>query len=104
MGRSIEIKSVPPRIWVEAFLSGSHGGPNSLGGLDGKGLMVVVDLEKREMVALPGFRERLQAWRLAGGISTYHLIRKPTLADLNSLINHDHNVYYDLKKRLIVRS
>lgn len=98
----VELRKVPRKIIIEAYISGSMGGPDSRGGLDGFGPMVLVDIEKREMVPVPGFQGRLEAWRKTGQENPCRLKRKPTLKILNSFVNHEPNTYFDMQKRLIV--
>lgn len=100
----VELRKVPPKIVIEAYLSGSVDGPDSFGGLDGQGPMVVIDLEKREIVTLPGFQERLEAWRKTGRPNPCPLKRKPILAVLNSLVNHERGCFYAIDRREIVQS
>lgn len=95
----IELSSLPSKKVLEAYLSGSVGGPNSFGG-DGRGPMVLIDLEKQAMVPEPDFRERWKAWEKTGKPNPCPLQRRPTLSVLNALLNHK-GAFYNPNKHLI---
>lgn len=97
----IELKKVPSKIVLEAFLSGPSGGPGSYGGLDGKGPLVLIDLEKQAMVPVPGFQRRLRIWKKEGGLNPCPLSKRPQLQVLNAFLNHE-DTYYSARRRLIV--
>ncbi|MDD5415617.1 MAG: hypothetical protein PHE48_01275 [Candidatus Daviesbacteria bacterium] len=100
----IELRSVPPKIIIQAYLSEASGGFGSYGGLDGKGPMVTIDREKGRIVVLRGsdFRGRLRRWKESGGESLCPLQQKPTLAVLNAFVNHDPRAFYDRRINQIV--
>lgn len=95
MRNEIRLKEVPPKLVLEAYLSGSQGGPDSDGGLDGKGPMVTLDLEKKAMVLVPDFSDRVFAWRQAGKENPCPLKKKPSLEVLNAFLNHESGYVYN---------
>ena len=78
------------------------GGPDSYGGLDGKGPMAIIDLQRREMIPLPGFQERLEVWKRTSLPKQCLLRRKPTLSVLNSFLSGKEGYFYDINRHEIV--
>lgn len=94
MSKEIHLTEIPPKLVLEAYLSGSEGEAGSYGGLDGKGPMVTLDADKGKMVLVSGFSDRIFAWRQAGGENPCPLRKKPSLAVLNAFLSGEPGYVY----------
>ena len=98
MGRiEFEQIPVPAQSLIEFYIEGLSGS------FDKKGPVVSLDINTGRLVLLPGFCDRVQAWResyFSNNYSPVNLAQLPSTDTWNDFVNN--KGYYDFQKRVLV--